>query len=133
MSNQSPNYLSSPQHQVSQIKHLAYLTQTSIHLHALVPSWQKCAHYNCKARSTNPPLPRKTNPIPKTPKSPQSLLHQGFTPILRPAPVEKTNPNKPNFNFAQTAGLAQIPPLFPCTSPPFSATYAYPNPQFKES
>jgi len=38
----------------------------------------------------------KTNPIPKTPESPQSLLPQRLTPIFAFTPVKKTNPNKPN-------------------------------------
>jgi|SRR3990172_2086167 len=38
----------------------------------------------------------KTNPISPTPRSAQLLVSQSVTPIFRPAPLEKTNPNKAN-------------------------------------
>ena len=37
---------------------------------------------------------RKTNPIPKTPKPPQPLVQQSFTPTFRSMPPEKTNPKQ---------------------------------------
>jgi hypothetical protein len=43
----------------------------------------------------------KTNPIPKTPESPQSLLPQRLTPIFAFTPVKKTNPIKPNFKIGK--------------------------------
>jgi len=48
----------------------------------------------------------KTNPIPKTPKSPQPLMPRWFTPILHSAPNKK---NKPN----QTQFIAAKPPANP--------------------
>jgi len=65
------------------------------------------ALYTCRESSTNRPLTRKTNPIPKTPKSSQIIVSQRLTPISRPTTREKTNPiyrgeahqrsrNKPN-------------------------------------
>ena len=36
----------------------------------------------------------KTNPIPKSPKPTQPLMPQRITPLFRPAPPKKTNPNQ---------------------------------------
>jgi len=58
------------------------------------------------------PLPRKTNPIHRRPISTQPLLPQRFTMKNRPAPLEKTNPIKPNLSRRspeRSRGKAEIP------------------------
>ena len=65
------------------------------------------------------PLLCKTNPIPKTKKSPQTLYSQRLTPILPSAPPEKTNPIKPKSNpnklvDAPVAGQSPCPKGLSC-------------------
>ena len=71
----------------------------------------------------------KTNPIPKTSKSPQNHIPPGFTPIFRPAGLEKTNPNKPNLSLAQTTTLTQFSPKPPAPRP--SSVVSLPSSVFR--
>ncbi len=95
----NPDLSGNNQSSISQIRRgraNAPICPICLFLRVLVASWQEFALYSCKAPSTNRPFVRKTNPIPKTPKSIQLPIKQRVTPIFRSAGIEKTNPNKPN-------------------------------------
>ena len=93
--------VSSIQNRASRIKHLAYFAQIPTSLRTLVSSWQQFALYNCKARSTNRPIMRKTNPIRKAPKPTQPLLQQRITEQNHPYPTRKNKPNQTQFITAK--------------------------------
>jgi len=69
----------------------------------ILPSLPLLALYTCRDASTNRPVSRKTNPIPKTPKPTQPVMLQRFTPILCSAPPPKTNPIPPEIRFTRYA------------------------------
>ena len=70
-------------------------------LRVLVSSWQEKTFHKCRACSTNRPFFCKTNPIPKTQNTTQTLAKQGITTKKPYGAPEKTNPIQTQFPSRQ--------------------------------